>query len=265
MFTIRPIDSPRFTDDHWEQYFAMLRELKRRYNATCTSRSAEELKRRTLAFLNSDPHRHESAILDGTTMLGWCSFGARNYGTPDQFDELRRPDEAYRAFFVMRDPRDLLVSWYFSNRHSHRATPTILERRRQLAEMTVTEGLANQLHTEFTLIGDTLTAWATRAEADPAVRLVRYEDLTGPDADDHWATLFDHCQIPIPTPVRRGVLATYAFKNLSGGREQSQEDTAAKYRKGTVGDWRNHFTRELDSQFEAVLPGLVERLGYGPW
>ena len=34
------------------------------------------------------------------------------------FRSIPKPD-SYRAFFVMRDPRDILVSWYLSIKHYH--------------------------------------------------------------------------------------------------------------------------------------------------
>ena len=184
------------------------------------------------------------------------------YGTPDQFDAVRRPDERYRAFFVLRDPRDLLVSWYFSNLYSHPTNPIVAERRAQLATMDTEAGLRHQLETELASVFDMLCAWAERSETDDHIRLVHYEDLTGPDTDHHWTELFDHCGMPVPDQIRRDVLATYAFRNLTGGRPAASEDVQAKYRKGTAGDWRAHFTPELEATFETRFPGLVTRLGY---
>ncbi|MEL6223180.1 MAG: sulfotransferase, partial [Cyanobacteria bacterium J06627_8] len=40
------------------------------------------------------------------------------YTNFENFRKIPKVDD-YRAFFVMRDPRDLVVSWYFSVRYSH--------------------------------------------------------------------------------------------------------------------------------------------------
>ena len=34
----------------------------------------------------------------------------------DEYEAFRKPTDS-RAFFIARDPRDILVSWYFSNRY----------------------------------------------------------------------------------------------------------------------------------------------------
>ncbi len=34
------------------------------------------------------------------------------------FSRIPKP-RTYKAFFIMRDPRDVLISWYFSSKHSH--------------------------------------------------------------------------------------------------------------------------------------------------
>ncbi len=184
------------------------------------------------------------------------------YGTPAQFDDLRLPGEQYRCFFVIRDPRDLLVSWYFSNRYRHPGNPAVMRRRRRLAELSEQDGLLDQLGNDFGVVLDMLGQWASRADTDENVQLVRYEDLAGPDGDQHWAELFGFCGMAVPETTRRRVLGTYSFEKLSGGRRPSEEDSGAKYRKGTSGDWVQHFTPAVQAEFEDRCPDLVARLGY---
>src|SRR5690606_24261251 len=62
------------------------------------------------------------------------------YLTFDRFAELPKP-EAYRAFFVARDPRDVITSWYHSHRSNHPMVGTVADNRAKLNTMTADDGL----------------------------------------------------------------------------------------------------------------------------
>lgn len=49
--------------------------------------------------------------------------------------------ERYKAFFIMRDTRDLVISWYFSIRYSHTLTGRVPEISELLSSMSLTDGL----------------------------------------------------------------------------------------------------------------------------
>jgi hypothetical protein len=170
--------------------------------------------------------------------------------------------ERWRAFFVKRDPRDLLVSFYFSNRYSHRPNPGILQVRAELSGLSDAQGLLKTLE-RFAPLASILTSWQDAAAADANIVLVRYEDLTGDDQLRHWQALLDGADIALPSPLLRRVLATYSFARMSGGRRRGEADPHDKYRQGLAGDWRNHFDAALTAAFRRQYPDLVERLGYG--
>ncbi|MFO1152202.1 MAG: sulfotransferase domain-containing protein [Rhodospirillales bacterium] len=176
------------------------------------------------------------------------------------FSDLPKP-ERYFAFFVKRDPRDLVVSFYFSNRYSHPLDPVIARERAHLARMTESEGLMHtigQFH-KFTAI---LTSWQRAARDDPRVRIVRYEDLTGDDRVEVWQCLLDAADIRLPREVLVDVLAAYSFSKITGGRPPGLEAVTHKYRKGIAGDWKNYLTPPLLDAFRARYGNLCAELGY---
>ena len=170
---------------------------------------------------------------------------------------------AWRAIFVMRDPRDLVVSWYFSTLHSHPARKGLdLEsRRRALASLDEEQGLIYAIQW---LAGrglfDAVASW-TDGRSGPDALILRYEDLVGPDADAWWARLLDHCDMRIDATERAHLLDRYSFESLSG-RPRGQEDRGSKYRKGVPGDWREHFTSPVLDAFAHTVPDLPAKLGY---
>lgn len=178
----------------------------------------------------------------------------------DHFLSIAKP-KPYAVFFVQRDPRDIVISWYFSNRFSHRPTATVNHHRQALVHISERDGILATLDC-FEEISAMLRSWREAASADPAIRIVRYEDLTGADAVDVWSEVLAHCDILVPQDLLRRVLDTYSFERISGGRRPGEEDKSHKYRKGIAGDWKNHFDDEISRRFYALYGNLAEELGY---
>src|SRR4051794_15874206 len=163
----------------------------------------------------------------------------------------------YRAFFVQRDLRDIVVSSYFSTRDSHTPMGDIPEQRRVLRELPVKEGMLHLIgHLAKKGTFRSLRSWATAPE-DEAVRLVRYEDLTGERQAEELGRVLRHCGISIPPDDLDTLLSRYSFSNMRG-----RQSTGAHYRKGAAGDWRNHFDDDIDEAFTQATGDLVTLLGY---
>jgi hypothetical protein len=176
-----------------------------------------------------------------------------------KFTAIPKPDR-YRTFFVLRDPRDVVVSSYFSTRSSHTPMGDIPQVRKVLQEKPMKEGLLyviDQLSAKGTF--KALRSWAT-APAGDAVRLVRYEDLTGQGQAEEVDQLLRHCGIALPPAELADLLSRYSFSRMRSEREIA--GTVSHYRKGKSGDWRNHFDDDIYDAFDAATGDLVELLGY---
>lgn len=53
-----------------------------------------------------------------------------------------------------------------------------------------------------------------------------------------------------------------SFKKLSNGRDNGQEDRTSFFRKGIVGDWKNHFDQDGLVTFDLHAKDLLAELGY---
>ncbi|MDZ7771693.1 MAG: sulfotransferase domain-containing protein [Balneolaceae bacterium] len=176
------------------------------------------------------------------------------------FEALEKP-ENHRAFFVMRDPRDLAVSYYFSMKHSHGNIGEGL--RKRLDALSREEGLCwsiDTLHNMGAL--EAQRSWVRDGAQNSNVRIFRYEDLVGGDQFQHLRELFDFCTIPMPDEALADLIDRYAFQKLAGGRSKGTGDRKHHYRKGVAGDWRNHFDEQVESHFREVTEDLIEVLGY---
>lgn len=217
----------------------------------------------------SDPivYRHSGLVPYVPRYHRW-TFGQRipegRIATPlfishKRFAQIPKPEQ-HRAFFVLRDPRDMVVSNYFSTRNSHAPMGDIPEQRRILRELPFQEGL---IHVIGHLAGkgtfNALRTWVKASDSD-AVQLVRYEDLTGERQPEEMARLLAHCGIPVPPEELETLLDRYSFARMSGGRPKG--DALNHYRKGKAGDWRNHFDDDVYEAFVKATGNLVDLLGY---
>ena len=196
-----------------------------------------------------------------------------------------------RAVHVVRDPRDVLLSSYFSHLNSH---PTdywkgLEEHRAQLKAMNVSEGLFAELQCrrqQFRQMQD----WDYGRSS---VLELRFETLVEEPLAELSRAL-EHLELlapdhsPVEEPIhkrlrsrtraalarvrgpgaRRGtidsaalvaLLGRHNFEALSGGRKRGEQDPMHHYRSGRPGEWREHLTPEHLDALEALFPDLVAR------
>ena len=196
----------------------------------------------------------------------------------------------HRGFHVIRDPRDILVSSYFSDRYSHPVYRQDLGQfREQLNSVEFDEGLRLELDrrkAEF----EALANWNYH---NPNVCETRYEVLTVRPADEFekiirflgipfhprgTAPLLDRVKPTVNRGLRRlkmkglrvggisrefldQVIERQAFDKLAG-RSKGQEDQKSHYRKGVAGDWVNYLRDANKDLFKERWGDLVIKLGY---
>jgi len=180
----------------------------------------------------------------------------------NNFMKMPKPLE-YKSFFVTRDPRDIVVSMYFSKTYSHPVVGEIMKDRQYLQSISIRDGLIRTIESlDDAGSFDALRSWAEGAKEDKKVSLIRFEDITGTDQFQEFKTLFVNLDIAIPEKVLSALLSTYSFKRLSGGRKQGEENQLSKYRNGLPGDWTNYFDNIVYEKFKNTTGDLVSKLGY---
>lgn len=205
----------------------------------------------------------------------------------------------YRGLHVVRDPRDVLVSSYFSHRYSH---PTdhwqaLIEHRAQLQACSEEQGLAMVIDCRREQFTDMLT-WSYD---NPHVQELQMESLTH-DPLPHFLRLFEcwgrlkestnqsqerrlvalnRFLIKVERRLNRRlprlpgarshhvwpwlieeVVAANDFYRKSGGRTVGQADKYHHYRSGAPGSWKPYFSQELTQTFKAEYNELLVKLGY---
>lgn len=199
----------------------------------------------------------------------------------------------YRGFHVIRDPRDIVVSGYFSHLYSHPITEHNSEwmdawRQQLAAAPSLEKGLLLELDFEAENLAN-LRSWDY---TNPNVLELRYESLiidplaTFTQAFAFWGLSIPRLGLPtlatmviqrrqrwnsglpmpqrrcLPQPLLKRIVSFNAFERKAGGRAQGEEDAHHHYRKGVAGDWRNYFTPQVAAAFKDRYGDLLIGLGY---
>lgn len=205
--------------------------------------------------------------------------------------------ENFKGFHIVRDPRDILVSAYFSHLHSH---PTnkwtkLIEHRNKLENTSKDEGLLLEMEFRKNQF-DAMYNWDY---SSPNVYDVKMEDLLI-NPYKNFVDIFDFLGIvdesefglkarssqlatmtinrlsqkskvltpfrfgtnKIPVESLLGIIYKHEFSKLAGGRNLGEENVKSHYRKGVSGDWRNHFKEEHIKLFKEKYNDLLVKLGY---
>ena len=170
--------------------------------------------------------------------------------------------ESLKTFFILRDPRDIVVSWYFSAKYSHKPVYPIPELRRNLDQLDMQGGLKYLIDAwdGFGLF-DAQRSWMARGQTDENVKVFRFEDFSADNRLFLW-DLLEYLDITLPEQEFEALYDRHKFSQLAKGRQQGVENTQSHFRKGISGDWKNHFDEPVTAYFQEVTGDLLEVLGY---
>jgi len=189
------------------------------------------------------------------------TIGAHLYIDYPTYLTIPKPSR-YRTFFVLRDPRDIVVSWYFSVKYSHPPVGLTRELRRELDSLSLEDGLRFSIgKLAETGIFWTQRSWQQVSGRNENVVTFRYEHLAA-DNCAFLRTLFGYLGLEIPRKEFLLLCDRHSFEHCSGGRKQGEEDPLSHYRSGSAGDWRRYFCKETIAHFRDVTGDLLDVIGY---
>ncbi len=168
--------------------------------------------------------------------------------------------EHYKTFFVTRDPRDIVVSFYFSTRYSHPLIAYIPRMRKELEDLNIQDGLKYVIDAlEEMGVFEAQRSWIS--VDDEKHKIFRYEDLAN-DNCTFLRELLSYLDVEV-SPEKFDILYNrHAFESRAKGRLQGEEDINSHYRKGSSGDWTKYFNKHVIDHFKNVTGDLVEILEY---
>lgn len=172
------------------------------------------------------------------------------------------------VFCVMRDGRDVMVSFYYHslflrddclNYHEFMDTSRALKISNP---DNIQENLPRFIEYKFTAKNIPRFSWSefVLSWLSREVPIIKYEEmLTYPEKSIQIA--LDHYSIEASVDGVRRAISKYSFKNLSG-RNRGQEDKKSFLRKGISGDWKTHFSLEAKQVFNHYAGDILVKLRY---
>jgi hypothetical protein len=173
--------------------------------------------------------------------------------------DLKQMGETHRGFHLIRDPRDVLISDYYSRRNTHSVNNEFQQALRdELQRLDTESGLLHVL--ERCPYYDQIAGW--EIGADPRVLDVKYEELLGDELAGYGAIL-EHLGIEIPSKRLEKIVQKCSFESITG-RDKGEENVNNHFRKGVAGDWRNYFGDPgplKEAVYKKIEP-IIVALGY---
>lgn len=181
----------------------------------------------------------------------------------ERFEVIEKVGE-HKAFFVMRDPRDLIVSWYYSALSAHvlpkDMSKPLYEARIALKNMSLNDGLKYAI--DFWVDRgkfDLMLSWVGKGSEN--IKLIKYEDLVSTQNKLAFKELFDFLDIKVPDDQFDRLIDAYSFRRLSG-RKKGELKNGSHLRAGSSGGWKKYFDDDLMEYFDKRTNGVVGKLGY---
>lgn len=177
----------------------------------------------------------------------YSSFGGYVSGIPDV--------ESYDKVLVVRDPRDVLTSQFFSISLSHQVPgadkrAAFLERRARAHEL----GIDAFVLERSAALASILDRYITELLPQPRVLLLRYEELVT-QLPTFLEELCEFLHVRLETEVHAGILA-------QAQPAPGKEDPRSKVRQVTPGDHRRKLREETIERLGEVFATHLERFGY---
>ncbi len=169
-------------------------------------------------------------------------------------------DKNDRAVIILRDPRDMLVSWMYSQCYSHTANRVTGIWRNLMLSVSIRARLALSI-LRFNVWKETYDSWSDNKSNLPAnVYVTSYENILNQQVPE-FSKIARFLGWQVGDDDISKVVAEFSFYKRSG-RKQGDENSASHYRKGIAGDWKNYFDRKSGGFFEALYPSLLKNSGY---
>ena len=185
----------------------------------------------------------------------WAHSNA-NWTTVGQLDAI--------AVHVVRDPRDVIVSGYYSHLYSHPTDglPAMQAHREQLKSVDKEAGLFLEMDWAAPYMGDMFSF--AEARENPNILTLSYAQLVSNELLG-FETMARHLGMYpnlISLEKLNDVVRAYSFNRLTEGRSRGMEDIKSPFRKGQPGDWRNHFDPKHRDYFKERYQPILELYGF---
>jgi len=206
---------------------------------------------------NSSQHKHFgftefNEVKTDVAFIGNCNYKYLPGGT--------------KGINIYRDPRDQLVSCYFSHLYSHQTEgwQQLISHRDTLKTLSKEAGIQEEMYFSHDFIED-LGSFDLEDENFIHFNLMDVGTFRSSVMFFVMETLVHYGRFSF-TPEESSFLSNLikrsTFIKVSEGRKPGQTDEKHHFRNGKAGDWRNHFSRKNKEQFKEKYNYILLKYGF---
>jgi len=203
--------------------------------------------------------QHEYEIRDHHDTFPKYTFVPGLYISYEQYLRIQKPDN-YRTFYVIRDPRNVTISWYRAMKDTHKlVNESVSYYRQKLSNMSEKDGLKEAIKLYQVKISF-MKDWFLQAKNNPNIFIVKFEDITEYPKSE-FKKIFDRCHIDVPDNVLGDVINEKNKSRMRKRDKRRRSGAKSDYRKKTT-DWKEIFDIEHLKEFEKINGKVASTMGY---
>jgi hypothetical protein len=164
-------------------------------------------------------------------------------------------DAGVPYLIMYRDLRDVAVShvFYVQRTPWHPEHPAY-------KGLSIEDGLHRFGETLLPEFVNWIRSWHSNRDPEKSL-VVRYEELLA-DTTATFREVARLFELQDDLDTIESIVEAHRFENLSGGRDRGEDADDSFFRKGVSGDWQNHFTPQLKTQYKEVVGQALIDFGY---
>lgn len=181
------------------------------------------------------------------------------YVSYQTFENFIEKPERYRVIYIFRDPRDLVVSDYYSTLKTHPDNVAVLKLRKRLEGMSKEEGLMYMM--KYNDKFATMRSWVELGADDPNILFMKFEELTQSPVEN-FKKMLSHCDIKMSDGTLESILNDYSKSKMRERDLERRSDKSESHYRFKASSHSGEFTEAHYLLFREITGNLLDVLGY---
>jgi len=180
------------------------------------------------------------------------------YMSYDLYEEIKKPS-SYRTFYVKRDPRDIIVSWYWSMKETHGLMGKVGKFRANLQPLEFDAGLHYCIDA-FSMKLACMRSWALNSD-DENIIFIEFDDIKN-RPDSVIGDILDFAGAEYSNEALSSIVADYSKERMRERDLSTRLHGSESHYRSKASHHKEVFNDSHYDHFYAVSGDLVSLLGY---